>query len=47
MVISELIKGQGYWTGLDHMTTSGIRVKESIITKLSTQNSVTVEEQGE
>lgn len=44
MVISELIKGQGYWLGLDHMTTSAIGVTKSIITKPRTQNNVTMEE---
>lgn len=42
--MSELIKGQGYWPGLDHMTTSGIGVTGSILTKPSTWTGVTMEE---
>ena len=44
MVLSDLIKGQRYWLGLDHMTPSGIGVTRPIITKLNTQNDVTTEE---
>lgn len=44
MLMSDLIKSQGYWPGLDHMTTSDIGVSRFIITKPSTWSCVTMEE---
>lgn len=44
MIMSELIKGQEYWPGLDQMSTSGIGVAVSILTKPNIWNGVTVKE---
>lgn len=42
--MSELIKGQEYWPNLNQMTTSGIGVAVSILTKPNIWNGIIVKE---